>query len=1153
MPSRGSKKPQQPTESYTFASASRKNLPTEQTEPLMGPDDKRPLAFTPELREFDEQPRLAWARGAQSAGDGRIKPYEAHPLYAREKIEPHLFVKQLQASGDDLQGSMFEAFNGLPEGSALDWYRHDGNWQNRVIHGESARVMASLAGREGLAGQVQMIYFDPPYGMSYKSNFQVAVDDRGTAENRKGLPSDPQTIAAFRDTYEHGIHSYLDGMYERLALCRELLAETGSIFVQIGDENVLRMGLLLDEVFGAEHRVALIPYATSGSTSANTLPSVADFLLWYARDKGQLKYRQLYEPLDRAGKLEYMSSYAMVEEAGGTTRTLTPAERDDPDAHLPDGARLYRRMPLTSLGTSTTGRSEPYHWDGQDWPCPQGRQWSVSKDGMDRLAALGRLDVAGPTSLLSWKRYEEEVPGRQVHNLWHQQMSTSDKRYVVQTANSVIERCLLMSTDPGDLVLDPTCGGGTTSLNAERWGRRWITIDTSPVATAIARQRIATATFPYYTLTDSLEGAAADAELSGRGKEEAPSAEYGNDPAAGFVYQRVPSVSAATLAYNENPPATMLVDQPHVTRGVVRVASPFTVESETPWSYLPFDDLDDAADLTNDKVGQATPAADGEYAAAVLAHICESPIRGGRAGSDIHVSEVEPWPGASRLVSHRATYAAGAAAAENSAALMIASPEVIATRAILATAAADVARIDGGTDDLLLLAVAYEFAPDCDDRYGRVDVVKIRPHRDLQIGDLKPEARHQAFVMVGQPEIAVHDESPDPATGAPRISVEVLGYDSYNPATGAVEAAAGAAKISCFMLDTDHDSMNFYARRMHFPGADGDRQIKALKRTLRRSLDGDEWDAALSSRSAPFARPTRGCQQRSDSDPDQRSDGDPPPAPRSLLTFLVLSPSLIRSGLRSVTGPVGLAARGQDLGVVPEAVEQRRGELLVAEDAYPLVEGEVGGDDRRATLVAVGEEVEQQLAAGALEGHEAEFVDDQQRDPQVALMQPGERELVARLDQLAHEVGRAHEGDAVATAGGLHAERDREVRLAGADRPGDHDVLGALDVRATRELGELRPLDALQRVPVELLEGLEVREPRLAQQARYRAVAAGQHLGLEQLHEELLVVPAVVRGLAHQRGVLAADRGQLEFAAVRLEHGRACSPAHRATAPSRWS
>ena len=857
MPTRRSSQSSQQTGSYTYVSASRKNLPTEQTEPLMGPDDKRPSPFTPEIQEFDEQPRLAWARGPRLDDAGGLKPHDAHPLYVREKIEPHLFVKQLQSEPAGTQTSMFEAFNGLPEGNALDWYRYDGNWQNRLIHGESARVMASLAGRENLAGHVQMIYFDPPYGMSYKSNFQVAVDDRDTPENRKGLPPDPQTIAAFRDTYARGVHSYLDGILERLALCRALLAETGSIFVQIGDENVLRMGLLLDEVFGAENRVALIPYATSGSSSANTLPSVADFLLWYAKDRGQVKYRQLYESLDRAGKIEHMNWDAMVELADGTTRGLTADERAAPDTHLPDGARIYRRMPLTSPGTSTTGRSEPYHWQGQDWPCEAGQQWRVSKEGMDRLAALGRLDAAGDGSPLRWKRYEDEVPGRRIHNLWHKQMSTTDKRYVVQTANSVIERCLLMATDPGDLVLDPTCGGATTAYGAEKWGRRWITIDTSPVATAIARQRIATATFSFYTLRDSPDGTRAEAELSGRDPVDKPTAGYGHDPAAGFVYRRVPSVSAALLAYDQDPPATMLVDQPHVTRGVVRVASPFTVESETPWSYLPFDDPREAASVDAEPA-RAAPAADGDYAATVLENICESPIRGGRQGNDLYVTDVEPWPGSSRLVSHLATYVADGDGSERTAALMIAAPEVIVSRALLAAAATEAARTDGGMDDLLLLAVAYDFAPDCEDRYGRVRVIRVRPHRDLQIGDLKPDAAHQAFVMVGQPEIVVHVERSNPETGVPRVSVEVLGYDTYSPATGTVEASVGAARVSCFLLDTDHDSMNFYARRMHFPGADGDRQVNALKKALGRSLDDDEWAAALSSRSAPFDRPEGG-------------------------------------------------------------------------------------------------------------------------------------------------------------------------------------------------------------------------------------------------------------------------------------------------------
>ena len=259
------------------------------------------------------------------------------------------------------------------------------------------------------------------------------------------------------------------------------------------------MAVLLDEVFGHENRVATIPYITTGSASSKTLPSVADFLLWYAKDRVNVKFRQIYEHLTRVEKIDHMATYVMVEEANGTSRKLTTEERMSPDL-LPTGARLYRRMNLLSPGTSTTGRSEPYRWKGVRYDCPDTLQWRVSAEGMDRLAELDRLDSASPGSRLSWKWYEDEIPGRRIHNIWHRQMSTSDKRYVVQTADSVIERCLLMATDPADLVLDPTCGAGTTAMAAEKWGRRWITCDTSTVAVAVARQRLTTATHPFWKI-----------------------------------------------------------------------------------------------------------------------------------------------------------------------------------------------------------------------------------------------------------------------------------------------------------------------------------------------------------------------------------------------------------------------------------------------------------------------------------------------------------------------------------------------------------------------------------------------------------------------------------------------------------------------------
>ena len=504
-------------------------------------------------------------------------------------------------------------------------------------------------------------------------------------------------------------------------------------------------------------------------------------------------------------------------------------------------------MLLASSGTSTTRRSEPYHWRGHDWPCPLGEQWRVSMDGMDRLAELGRLDAAGPGSMLGWKRYENEVPGRRIHNVWSRQMSASDKRYVVQTADSVIERCLLMSTDPGDLVFDPTCGGGTTAVAAETWGRRWITCDTSPVAVAIARQRLTTAAFDYWTLADSPDGAAAEAELSSLPALREPAEGWGHDPARGFVYERVPTVSASSLAYDENPPPTLLVNQPLRTRGVVRVTSPFTVESESPWSHVPFDD--GAAGDAPDAVA-AMPVEHAEFVGTVIESLKRSPIHAapdaGRAGA-LHINEIEPWPGRRDLVSHLVTYTVGDRGVERRAGLVIAPEDATVTAAMIRKAALDTAQSIHGA--AMAIVVGFEFAPDTgDDKVGRVEVVRVKMHRDLQIRDLKDDERHPAFVIVGQPEIRIHAEPND------EISVELLGYDTYDPATGSVKAG-GPNDVACWMLDTAYDGTSFFARRIHFPGADNDRQLKRLRAQLGRSLDQLRWNATLSIRSAPFQRP----------------------------------------------------------------------------------------------------------------------------------------------------------------------------------------------------------------------------------------------------------------------------------------------------------
>ena len=371
------------TGQYMHTSSRRLNLPTEQTATTMSDADRQPILYKPETREIDHDPILAWNRRPADT-DG----HAAHPLYVREKVHPAAVVKLLEGTGE--QPQLFSDFNGLPSAdAAYEWYQHSANWSNRLIHGESARVMASLLARETMAGKVQMIYFDPPYGMGYKSNFQVSINQRDkTPEGAKGRPHDTRTIRAFRDTYERGVHSYLDLIREKLILMREMLTDTGSLFMQIGDENVLRVGLLLDEVFGAENRISLIPYATTSGSSAKTLPSVADFLMWYAKDKEQVKYRQLYEHLSRAEKVEQFLRN------GGTRKRKSRQTRG-----LTRQASAKWCSPLPANETYSPGqRDAPNFWNEHRWPCPP-------------VARVGRRDGSprctrrcSEGSALSWKR-----------------------------------------------------------------------------------------------------------------------------------------------------------------------------------------------------------------------------------------------------------------------------------------------------------------------------------------------------------------------------------------------------------------------------------------------------------------------------------------------------------------------------------------------------------------------------------------------------------------------------------------------------------------------------------------------------------------------------------------------------------------------------
>ena len=826
------RRPSKPTppgaSTYRHAAASRPNQPTVGTEPLMSDEQRAPLPFHVDRRDITH-PVLAWDRqGRTSRMEGDPTTDSTHtfagvPLYTQEKINPLAMIEQLRRPDTGIPLNLFDDFNGLPpEANTWEFYQHSGHWQNRLVHGDSSEVMQSLIVRDGLAGRVQMVYFDPPYGIAFRSNFMTATDQLQTYDSiDKGVPvGDPAPLRAYGDTYRNGIHSYLDGIHERLVLARELLADTGSLFLQIGDDNVHLLGVLCDEVFGPDNRMSTITYTTSGGgSSTSSIPNAANYLLWYAKDKPQAKYRPLYQKLNRTEVIEHFSWHVMVELSDRTVRPLSPEERANPNK-LPSGARLYRRQRLASPGTSTTGRSDPYTWNGYDWPCPEGEHWRVSMEGLGRLAELGRLDAAGPGSYLGWKWYEDEVAGKRINNIWHRQMSTSDKRYVVQTANAVIERCLHMTTDPGDLVLDPTCGSGVTAEMAEKWGRRWVTIDTSRVTIAIARRHMVTRTYPWWETTD------------------------GNaDPAAGFKLETIQRVSAATLAYdqvNDSDNTIRLVDRPHTTRGRNRLSGPFTVESSSPYTYLPFDTPPD---------DQWYGAAEGELAQTLIEVLTTSPIRDASGREQLRVVELEPWPDA-KLATHEARCQTPGRDLETTAAVMLAAPDATVTARQVIDAATEARR--NRADIEQLIAVGFAFEPNVAEQVGPVRVYRVVANRDLQIPGLSNQTDTGALTLLGEPSVML-----DPTTDG-QLIVEIYGYDTYDPTTRTVQPSDGD-DIDSWMVDTAHDGHNFFPRLFYAPAAKNPHKyFNPLSKALGKQLDPDALEALTGLRSQPFPTPEPG-------------------------------------------------------------------------------------------------------------------------------------------------------------------------------------------------------------------------------------------------------------------------------------------------------
>ncbi|WP_237711838.1 site-specific DNA-methyltransferase [Rhodanobacter sp. 115] len=757
---------------------------------------------------------------------------------------------------------------------------------------------------------MQCIYFDPPYGIKFNSNFQWSTTSRDVKDgNTDHITREPEQVKAFRDTWRDGIHSYLTYLRDRLMVARDLLTESGSIFVQIGDENVHRVRAVMDEVFGDGNAIATIPFKKTSALGGKTLDVVYDTILFYAKDKENLKYRK---QLMSIGHDTY--AYPNVESIDGSWRRLSSDERGDFD---PAFGRLFRTDNITSQsGGEKT--AFPVNIEGKLLKPSKGSFWKTNERGMNVLAKAGRLKVVGNT--LTYTRYQDDFPARALTAWWDdtiQSTFAAKNIYVVQTYTKVVQRCLLMATDPGDLVLDPTCGSGTTAYVAEQWGRRWITLDTSRVALALARARIMGARYPFYLLADSREGQLKEAELH---RSAPSSAATRGNITHGFVYERVPHIMLKSIANNaeidviwdkfqqamepvrgalnkalgkhwqewEIPRevdgkwsveakqlhadwwqqriarqceidasiaatagSEYLYDKPYEDKKKVRVAGPFTVESLSPYRVLGVDENDELIDGIgegNDGYGEER-----DFVQMILENLKTAGVQQAHKDDKINFTSLVPWPG--DLVCAEGRYMEGDTdtGTEKRAAIFIGPEFGTVSRPDLVQAAREAG--DADFDVLITCAFNYDARSSDFDKLGRIPVLKARMNADLHMADdLKNTGKGNLFVIFGEPDIDILDAAQHDGE-AGQIQVKVNGVDVFHPNTGEVRSD-GPDGIACWFIDTDYNEESFFVRHAYFLGAND--PYKALKTTLKAEIDLDAWASLNSDTSRPFDKPKSG-------------------------------------------------------------------------------------------------------------------------------------------------------------------------------------------------------------------------------------------------------------------------------------------------------
>jgi adenine-specific DNA-methyltransferase len=781
--------------------------------------DKVTYAYDPHL-----DPQLVWA------GKSEHTSFEIDTvsLHIHERVSTEAMMRAIRR--EQVQRTLF-ADPQLSPAQELDFYQHDTDWANRLILGDSLLVMNSLIRREGMAGKVQSIYIDPPYGVNYNSNFQPRTDQRDVRDDDKSITREPEQIRAYRDTWQLGIHSYLTYLRDRLLLARDLLTDSGSVFVQISDENVHRVRAVLDEVFGAENECpTIVVQKTSGQSSptgrTNVIASVADYILWYARDATQQKFRRLYNR--RAAGAEG-SQYTWVELQDGSRRRMSREEQADPTT-LPRGARPYHLGDITSQSFQKN-TTVPYQFADTTFHPGSNRHWTTTVEGLDRLAAQGRLAVSGNT--LRYIRYFDDFAYFPMSNVWSDTGVggfTEPKVYVVQTNTKIVTRCLLMTTDPGDLVFDPTCGSGTTAYVAEQWGRRWITCDTSRVALALARQRLMTASYDYYQLADT---------------------ERGVD--AGFVNEVAERRTLRTVAYREPPETETLYDQPLIDRRRTRVAGPFTVEQIPSFGIEVSDGRYDPAALNESDRSDDVRHRSEENPVRTIGELVELlRIDGVRlpAGRHLQFSSLAQTAGGGEIHAEGEYDEAGE------------------SRRIAVSFGPLHGPISARQVEEVLRDVVFQpyhavlFAGFAFDAGAQQYIQNYRAPKNLQllmaniaadvlVPDLLKNRRgQQLFAVFGEPDATLARSGAD-------FTVELLGMDVYDPTTGDV-SSSGTDGVAAWFLDTDYDRRSFLISQAFFPGAGATDPWARLGRALRGWVDPDAFDMLRGTTSLPFTRGPEG-------------------------------------------------------------------------------------------------------------------------------------------------------------------------------------------------------------------------------------------------------------------------------------------------------